>query len=156
MNTLFCFRIPVTLVGDMPLYKDHPQKLNSSLRYRSLTSVVQLALEDIIFSTGGGFLFGAVAGYAIRKLIKIAAIVVGLFVVALSYLSYKGWLDVKWIPIENSAKSTLSDITDQAIHALNNTASHFQGHPSAIGPVGLPVAAAVGFMPGLVFGLRRG
>jgi uncharacterized membrane protein (Fun14 family) len=81
---------------------------------------------------------------------------VGLFVVALSYLSYKGWLDVKWIPIENTAKSTLIDITNQAIHALNNTASHFQAHPSAIGSVSLPIAAAFGFMPGLVFGFRRG
>jgi hypothetical protein len=49
------------------------------------------------------------------------AIVVGLFVVALAYLSYKRWLDVKWIPIENTAKSTLTDITTQAIHALNDT-----------------------------------
>jgi uncharacterized membrane protein (Fun14 family) len=118
--------------------------------------VEQLALEDIIFSAGGGFLFGAVSGYAIRKLIKLAAIVIGLFVVALSYLSYKGWLDVKWIPIENTAKSTLTDITNQAIHALNNTASQFQAHHSTIGPVGLPIAAAFGFMPGLIFGLRRG
>lgn len=118
--------------------------------------MVQLALEDIIFSAGGGFLFGAVAGFAIRKLIKLAAIVVGLFVVALSYLSYKGWLDVKWIPIENTAKSTLTDITNQASHVLNNTASLFQAHPSTIGSVGPPIAAAFGFMPGLVFGLRRG
>jgi uncharacterized membrane protein (Fun14 family) len=118
--------------------------------------VVQLALEDIVFSAGGGFLFGAVAGYAIRKLIKIGAIIVGLFVVALSYLSYKGWLDVKWIPIENTAKSTLTDFTNQAIHALNNTASHFQAHPSAAGSVGLPIAATFGFIPGLFFGLRRG
>jgi uncharacterized membrane protein (Fun14 family) len=51
--------------------------------------VEQLALQDIIFSAGGGFLFGAVAGYAIRKLIKLAAIIIGLFVVAISYLSYK-------------------------------------------------------------------
>jgi uncharacterized membrane protein (Fun14 family) len=118
--------------------------------------VDQLAFEDIIFSAGGGFLFGAVAGYAIRKLIKLGAIIVGLFVVALSYLSYKGWLDVKWIPIESTAKSTLADFTNQAFHALNNTASNFQTHPSAVGSVGLPVAAAFGFMPGLVFGLRRG
>ena len=117
--------------------------------------MVELALEDIIFSAGGGFLFGAVAGYAIRKLIKLAAIILGLFVVALSYLSYKGWLDVKWIPIENAAKSTLTDITNQAIHALNNTSSHFQTHPSAIGSVGLPVSTTFGFIPGLVFGLRR-
>jgi uncharacterized membrane protein (Fun14 family) len=118
--------------------------------------VDQLALKNIIFSAGGGFLFGTVAGDAIRKLIKLAAIVVGLFIVALSYLSYRGWLDVKWIPIEDSVKNTLIDITTQAIHALNNTASHFQAHPLAVGAVGLPAAAAFGFMPGLVFGLRRG
>jgi ElaB/YqjD/DUF883 family membrane-anchored ribosome-binding protein len=56
----------------------------------------------------------------------------------------------------NSAKNTLTDITNQTIHALNKTASHFQTHPSAIGSVGLPIAAAFGFMPGLIFGLRRG
>ena len=115
-----------------------------------------MVLEDIIFTAGGGFLFGAVAGYALKKLMKLAAIVLGVFVVALMYLSYKGWLDVKWIPIENTAKSTLTDFTNQAIHALNNTASNFQTHHSAGGSVGLPVAAAFGFMPGFVFGLRRG
>lgn len=77
-------------------------------------------------------------------------------VVALMYLSYKGCLDVKWIAIENAAKSTLTDITNQGIHALNNTATHFQNDPSTTGSVGLPIAAAFGFMPGLVFGLRRG
>ena len=47
--------------------------------------------EDFLFSTGGGFLFGAIVGYAIKKVMKIAAVVVGLFVAALAYLSYKGW-----------------------------------------------------------------
>jgi hypothetical protein len=52
-------------------------------------------------------------------------------------------------PIENTAKSTLTDITNQAIHALNNPSFHFEAHPS--GSVGLPIAAAFGFMPGLIF-----
>jgi uncharacterized membrane protein (Fun14 family) len=39
-----------------------------------------LPVEDFLFSAGGGFLFGALAGYAIKKVMKIAAIVVGLFV----------------------------------------------------------------------------
>jgi uncharacterized membrane protein (Fun14 family) len=103
-----------------------------------------VALEDIIFSAGGGFLFGALAGYALKKLMKLAAIVLGLFVIGLAYLSYKGWLDVKWIAIENATKSTLISMTNQAIHILNNTASHFQAHPSAMESVGLPIAAAFG------------
>jgi uncharacterized membrane protein (Fun14 family) len=115
-----------------------------------------VALEDVIFSAGGGFLLGTISGYALKKLMKLAAIVLGLFVVGLAYLSYKGWLDVKWIAIENATKSTVVSMTNQAIHVLDNTASHFQAHPSAIRSVGLPIAAAFGFMPGFVFGLRRG
>jgi uncharacterized membrane protein (Fun14 family) len=42
-----------------------------------------------VFSAGG-FLFGTVAGYAIMKVMKIAAIVIGLFVIGLAYLSYRG------------------------------------------------------------------
>ncbi len=41
-------------------------------------------------------MFGTAAGYAIKKVMKIAAVVIGLFVAALAYLSYKGLIDVKW------------------------------------------------------------
>jgi len=44
----------------------------------------ELPIEDFVFSAGGAFLFGAVAGYAIKKIMKIAAVVVGLFVAVLA------------------------------------------------------------------------
>jgi uncharacterized membrane protein (Fun14 family) len=69
-----------------------------------------LLVEDFLFSAGGGFLFGAVAGYAINKVMKIAAVVVGLFVAGLAYLSYKGWIDVKWMEIENATRITLTSV----------------------------------------------
>lgn len=102
------------------------------MQFKNEKRIMRVTLEDIIFSASGGVLFGAVAGYAIKKLIKIAAVVVGLFVVALAYLSYK---DVKWITIENATKNCLTNMTNQTNHALRNTASHFQPHPSAIAPV---------------------
>jgi uncharacterized membrane protein (Fun14 family) len=40
----------------------------------ALTS--ELPAEDFLFSAGGGFLFGAVAGYAVKKVMKLAAIVI--------------------------------------------------------------------------------
>jgi uncharacterized membrane protein (Fun14 family) len=63
-----------------------------------------LSIENLVFAGGGGFLFGIVAGYAIKKVMKITAVVIGLFVVGLSYLSYKGWIDVKWIEMENATR----------------------------------------------------
>jgi uncharacterized membrane protein (Fun14 family) len=84
-----------------------------------------LSIETLVFSAGGGFLFGTVAGYAIKKLMKIAAVVIGLFVVGLSYLSYRGWIDVKWMEMENATKATLTNVEGQAVHALNSTAPLF-------------------------------
>ena len=49
---------------------------------------------------------------------KIAAIVIGLFVVGLSYLSYRGWIDVKWIEMENATRTTLTNAAGQAAHTL--------------------------------------
>ncbi len=109
-----------------------------------------------MFSAGGGFLFGAVAGYALEKVMKIAVVVVGLFMAGLAYLSYKGWIDGKWIQMENAARTTLTNIAGQAVHALNNTASQFAAHSSTTDVAGLPLAVAFGFMPGLMFGLKKG
>jgi uncharacterized membrane protein (Fun14 family) len=115
-----------------------------------------LSIENLLFSAGGGYLFGAVAGYALKKVMKIAAVVIGLFVIGLSYLSYKGWIDVKWIEMENATKTTLTNVAGQVGHALNNTASQFTPHSTAVEAAGLPIAAAFGFMPGLMLGLRKG
>jgi uncharacterized membrane protein (Fun14 family) len=115
-----------------------------------------LPVEDFLFSAGGGFLFGIVAGYAIKKVMKIAAIVVGLFVAGLAYLSYRGWVDVKWVAMEDASRSTLTNASEQVVNALNNTASQLASHPSSVTASGLPVAAMVGFVPGLLMGIRKG
>jgi len=115
-----------------------------------------LPLENFVFSASGGFLFGAVAGYAIKKVMKIAAVVIGLFVAALAFLSYKELMDVKWIAMENATRSALTNVTGQVVHALNNTATQFAAHPSAVTASGLPIGAAVGFIPGLLMGFKKG
>jgi uncharacterized membrane protein (Fun14 family) len=115
-----------------------------------------LPVEQFLFSAGGGFLFGAVAGYAIKKVMKIAAVVVGLFVAALAYLSYRGWIDVKWAAMEDASRSTLTNASEQVIHVLNNTATQFAGHTSTLTASGLPIAATFGFVPGLMMGFKKG
>jgi uncharacterized membrane protein (Fun14 family) len=116
----------------------------------------ELPVEELLFSAGGGFLFGTAAGYAIKKVMKIAAVVVGLFVAALAYLSYNGLIDVKWVAMENVTRSALTNASGQVVHALNKTATQFAAHPTTLGASGLPVAAAFGFVPGLMIGFKRG
>jgi len=116
----------------------------------------KLQIEEFVFSAGGGFLFGTAAGYAIKKVMKIAAVVIGLFVTALAYLSYKGLIAVKWVAIENITRRALTNVSGQVVHALNNTATQFAAHPSAVSAPGLPIAAAIGFVPGLLTGFKKG
>ncbi|MGB8936182.1 MAG: FUN14 domain-containing protein [Candidatus Nitrosopolaris sp.] len=113
-----------------------------------------MPVEDLLFSAGGGFLFGAVAGYAIKKVMKISAVVIGLFVAALAYLSYRGWVDVKWVAMEDASRSTLTSASEQTVNALNNTATQFALHRSTVAASGLPMAATFGFVPGLMMGLK--
>ena len=87
---------------------------------------------------------------------KIAAVVIGLFVVGLAYLSYRGWVDVKWVAMEDASRSTLTNASEQVVNALNNTATQFTSHLSTLSTSGLPVAAMVGFVPGLMMGIRKG
>jgi len=87
---------------------------------------------------------------------NIVAVVVGLFVAGLAYLSYKGWMDVRWLEMENATMTTLSSVEGQAVHALNNTASHFATHSSTVATSGSPIAAGLGSVPGLVIGFKSG
>jgi uncharacterized membrane protein (Fun14 family) len=91
-----------------------------------------LPVEDFLFSAGGGFQFGAVAGYKwripIKKVTKIAAVVFGLFIAGFAYLSYRGWTDIKWMEMENATRTTLTSVVGQEVQALNNTASQFATH----------------------------
>jgi hypothetical protein len=73
-----------------------------------------------------------------------------------SYLLYRGWIDIRWIEMENATKATLTNVAGQVGHALNNTASQFAAYSATVEAAGLPVAAAFGCMPGLLFGLRKG
>jgi uncharacterized membrane protein (Fun14 family) len=58
-------------------------------------------METTLFSFGGSSLLGFLAGYSLRRIIRIAAIIIGAFILGLAYLSYKGWISVQWQVIED-------------------------------------------------------
>jgi uncharacterized membrane protein (Fun14 family) len=54
--------------------------------------VLSTGMETALFSFGGGGLLGIMAGMAFKRVVKFAAIIVGLFVLGLAFLSYRGWI----------------------------------------------------------------
>jgi uncharacterized membrane protein (Fun14 family) len=70
---------------------------------------------DIIthfFATvGGGFFGGLLFGYALKKVVKMIAVIVGLFIAGLAYLQYQQLASFDWNRIEAVATTTLGNVT---------------------------------------------
>src|SRR5947209_4003402 len=100
---------------------------------------------------GGGFFVGLLAGYAIKKIIKIAAVIVGLFIAALAYMQYQRIIDVNWAKIQAVSQNGLTWIANTIIHISHNIGA---GHIVAFSNLGIPLAssASAGFALGLVRG----
>src|SRR6266568_1413283 len=97
---------------------------------------------------GGGFFFGLLAGYAIKKTIKIAAVIIGLFIAALAYLEYQRIIDVNWAKLQALSQNGLTWVANMIIHISNNIVTT---HTGALSNVGIPLAssASAGFMLGM-------
>jgi uncharacterized membrane protein (Fun14 family) len=100
---------------------------------------------------GGGFLFGLLAGYAIKKIIKIAAVIIGLFIAALAYLEFQRIIDVNWAKIQAVSQNDLTWVENTIVHISNNIGA---GHTGAISNLGFPLvaSASAGFALGMVRG----
>lgn len=97
-------------------------------------------LEQIGFGVVAGF----IAGYALKKLGKIVAIVLGVFFIGLQVLAWNGYVTVEWQRMQEEVEPMLrSSSLNEGWRALVSVMTY-----------NLPFAAA--FVPGFVFGLKRG
>jgi len=57
---------------------------------------------------GGGFFVGIVIGYALKKVIKLLAIIAGLFLAGLAYLQYHQIANINWNKLQNVSEGTIT------------------------------------------------
>ena len=96
---------------------------------------------------GGGFFGGLLLGYALKKVVKLVAVIVGLFIAGLAYLQYQQIASFDWNKIEAMAGAALGNVTahistnqELATLAMSNFGIPLTGSMSA--------GFAVGFMKG--------
>ena len=108
-------------------------------------------LMPLAGTIGGGFFVGLLAGYAVKKIIKIGAVIVGLFIAALAYLEYQRIIDVNWAKLQAVSQNGLAWVANTIIHISNNIGA---GHTGALSNLGIPLAssASAGFALGMVRG----
>jgi uncharacterized membrane protein (Fun14 family) len=67
---------------------------------------------------GGGFFGGLLFGYALKKVVKLIAVVVGLFIAGPAYLQYQQLASFNWDKIEGTF-STLANTTTNTFNGYN-------------------------------------
>lgn len=68
--------------------------------------------KNLAVTLGGGFFGGILIGYALKKIIKIVAIIAGFFLVALTYLQYQQIASLNWDSLQAISENTLTTLAN--------------------------------------------
>ena len=60
--------------------------------------------ENLAVTIGGGFFGGILIGFALKKIVKIVAIIAGFFLAALAYLRYQQIANINWDRIASNLR----------------------------------------------------
>jgi uncharacterized membrane protein (Fun14 family) len=103
-------------------------------------------ITSVSATIGGGFFGGLLLGYALKKVLKLIAVVVGLFLAGLAYLQYQQLASFNWDKIGGTI-STMANITTGTFNSYNieTLATTNFGIPLASG---MSAGFAIGFMKG--------
>jgi uncharacterized membrane protein (Fun14 family) len=106
---------------------------------------------------GGGFFVGILIGYALKKLIKLLAVIVGLFLAGLAYLQYHQIANINWNKLQTvseGAITTLSNLTMQIPIISGDNHAAATASSLAMTSFGIPLTGSmsagftIGFMKG--------
>ena len=122
---------------------------------------------DIISSyaatMGGGFFVGILIGYALKKVIKIVAVIAGLFLAGLAYLQYHQAAIINWNKLQTISEgsiTTLSNAIIMQIPGISGISSGDSSHAAAtvsslaMTSFGIPLTSSMsaGFTIGFIKG----
>jgi uncharacterized membrane protein (Fun14 family) len=104
-------------------------------------------ITHVSATIGGGFFSGLLFGFALKKVVRIIAVIVGLFIAGLAYLQYQQMASFDWNRIEVAITTTLGNVTAQMLNGQDTAAL-------AMSNFGIPLTGsmsagfAVGFLKG--------
>ena len=107
--------------------------------------------ESVSATIGGGFFAGIVMGYALKKVVKLAAVLVGLFFAGIAYLQYQQILNINWNKLQVASQNILSTLSNAIIQIPGVNSND---HTTLLSNVGIPLTDsiatgfAVSFMKG--------
>jgi len=103
-------------------------------------------LGNVATSLISGTATGVIIGYAVKKVLKIGLVILGIFFSAIAYLQLQGLLNVNMDKLESISKSALSGLINSDISGTSAN--------SILSSMGLPLTG--GMALGFVLGFMKG
>ena len=108
---------------------------------------------------GGGFFVGVLIGYALKKVIKLLAVIVGLFVAGLAYLQYHQVANINWNKhqqVSEGALTTVANLTMQ-IPGISSTGDiHTAATASSLAMTSFGIPLTGSMSAGFTIGFMKG
>jgi uncharacterized membrane protein (Fun14 family) len=79
-----------------------------------MNSIVE-SLGPTAATMGGGFFVGVLIGYALKKIIKLIAVIVGLFLAGLAYLQYHQIANINWNKLQQVSEGAITTLSNAII-----------------------------------------
>jgi uncharacterized membrane protein (Fun14 family) len=102
-------------------------------------------------AVGGGFFAGVLIGFALKKVVKVVAVIVGLSLAGLAYLQYQQIIDIKWAKLQAVAQTTVTTLANASTQVPGFSSGD---HIAALSNLGIPLTGsmsmgfAIGFLKG--------
>jgi uncharacterized membrane protein (Fun14 family) len=105
---------------------------------------------------GGRFFVGILIGYALKKVIKLLAVIVGLFLAALAYLQYHQIANINWNKLQTISEGALTTFSNTIIQipGIGYTSDQAATASLAMTRFGIPLTGSMsaGFTIGFIKG----
>jgi uncharacterized membrane protein (Fun14 family) len=83
---------------------------------------------------GSGFFVGILIGYALKKVIKLLTVIVGLFLAGLAYLQYHQIANINWNKLQQVSEGTITTLANltMQIPGISGDSSHATATASSL------------------------
>jgi uncharacterized membrane protein (Fun14 family) len=105
---------------------------------------------------GGGFFVGILIGYALKKVIKIVAIIAGLFVAGLAYLQYHQIANINWNKLQTVSESGITTLSNAIIQIQSSGDSHAVASASSLTMTSFGIPLTGSMSAGFTIGFIKG
>jgi uncharacterized membrane protein (Fun14 family) len=106
---------------------------------------------------GGGFFVGVLIGYALKKVITLLAVIVGLFVAGLAYLQYHQVANINWHKLQTISEGSITILSNTIIiHIPSFGDNHAAATASSLAMTSFGIPFTGSMSAGFTIGFMKG